>query len=271
MGWPIFEIYLRVFTEGNGDITQYIDDLNRASMQSMMSSLLIFPLGILFWMMFETASLRRYMKGEGFRLRVGSDEWRVMVHGLIWFGLLIAAYIGLFIMLLVPIGLGAIGGRDTAAIGAVAGLVLMLAYMLACLWAGIRLSPAAALTVRDGQVRFFEAWRVTEGRAGTLLGTWLVVGLAMFVVILAGYGVMAAMGLAQLAPLFQALQDGSAMDEDIRAAFTSPGFWVPLSLIFLLLTGVQAIGQHIFGGPAALAAKTDPDWVGQPRVSDTFS
>ena len=52
---------------------------------------------------------------------------------------------------------------------------------------------------------------------------------------------------------------------------TAPGFWLPLSLIFLLLVGVQAVAQHIFGGPAALAAKTDPDWVGQPGVSDTFS
>jgi hypothetical protein len=34
---------------------------------------------------------------------------------------------------------------------------------------------------------------------------------------------------------------------------------------------LQAVAQHIFGGPAALAAKTDPNWVGQPAVSDTFS
>lgn len=52
---------------------------------------------------------------------------------------------------------------------------------------------------------------------------------------------------------------------------TAPGFWVPVALIFLLLVGVQAVAQHIFGGPAALAAKTDPDWAGQPGVSDTFS
>lgn len=271
MSWPIYEIYLRVFTEGDGDITQYTADINRASMQSMMSSVLIFPLGILVWMVFETASLRRYMRGDGFRLRIGADEWRVLVVGLIWFGLLIAAYIGLFIVVLVPIGLGAIGGGDTAAIGAVIGLVLMLVYMLACLWAGIRFSPAAALTVRDGQIRFFEAWRVTRGRAWALFGAWLVIGLAMMVVILVAYAVMAALGFAQLAPLFPALQDGSATGEDIRAIVTAPGFWLPLSLIFLLLVGVQAVAQHIFGGPAALAAKTDPDWVGQPGVSDTFS
>ncbi|MEQ9434487.1 hypothetical protein [Hyphomonas sp.] len=271
MSWPIYEVYLRVFTEDDGDITQYTADINRASMRSMMSSVLIFPLGILFWMVFETASLRRYMRGDGFRLRVGADEWRVLVVGLIWFGLLIAAYIGLFIVILVPMGLGAIGGRDSAAVGAVVGLVLMLVYMLACLWAGIRLSPAAALTVRDGQIRFFEAWRVTRGRAGVLFGAWLVIGLAMMVVILIAYSIMAVVGFAQLGPLFQALQDGSATSADIRAVVTSPGFWGPLGLIFLLLVGVQAIAQHIFGGPAALAARTDPNWVGQPRVSDTFS
>lgn len=271
MSWPVYEVYLRVFTEGDGDIAQYTADINRASMRSMMFSFLMLPLGILFWMVFETASLRRYMRGDGFRLRVGADEWRVLVVGLIWFGLLIAAYIGLFIVLLVPMGLGAVAGRDAAAIGAIIGVVFMLVYTLACLWAGIRLSPAAAMTVRDGQIRFFEAWRVTRGRAWTLFGAWLVVGLAISLVIILAYGVMAAVGFSQLAPLFPALEDGSATGEEIRAIVTSPGFWVPLALIFLLFTSLQAVAQHIFGGPAALAAKTDPNWVGQPAVSDTFS
>lgn len=68
-------------------------------MQSIMSSVLIFLLGIQLWMVFETASLRRYMRADGFRLRVGAEEWRVLVVGLIWFGLLIAAYIGLILVL----------------------------------------------------------------------------------------------------------------------------------------------------------------------------
>tara|TARA_R110002049_G_scaffold213076_2_gene384429 strand:- start:656 stop:1165 length:510 start_codon:yes stop_codon:yes gene_type:complete len=168
-------------------------------------------------------------------------------------------------------GLGAIGGRDTAAIGAIIGVVLMLVYMLVCLWAGIRLSPAAALTVRDGQIRFFEAWRVTKGRAGTIFGAWLITGIAMSVVLMVAYGLIAVVAFAQLAPLFPALEEGSASGADIRAIVTAPGFWVPLALVFCLLVGLQAVVQHIFGGPAALAAKTDPNWVGQPAVSDTFN
>ena len=250
VSWPVYEVYLRVFTEGDGDIAQYTAEINRASMRSMMFSFLLLPLGLLFWMVFETASLRRYM---------------------IWFGLLIAAYIGLFIVLLVPMGLGAIGGRDTAAIGAIIGVVLMLVYMLVCLWAGIRLSPAAALTVRDGQIRFFEAWRVTKGRAGTIFGAWLITGIAMSVVLMVAYGLIAVVAFAQLAPLFPALEEGSASGADIRAIVTAPGFWVPLALVFYLLVGLQAVVQHIFGGPAALAARTDPNWVGQPAVSDTFN
>lgn len=271
VSWPVYEIYLRVFTEGDGDIAQYTAEINRASMRSMMFSFLLLPLGLLFWMVFETASLRRYMRADGFRLRVGPDEWRILVVGLIWFGLLIAAYIGLFIVLLVPMGLGAIGGRDTAAIGAIIGVVLMLVYMLVCLWAGIRLSPAAALTVRDGQIRFFEAWRVTKGRAGTIFGAWLITGIAMSVVLMVAYGLIAVVAFAQLAPLFPALEEGSASGADIRAIVTAPGFWVPLALVFFLLVGLQAVVQHIFGGPAALAAKTDPNWVGRPAVSDTFN
>ena len=36
------------------------------------------------WAMFETASQRRYVRGEGFSLGFGADEARMMVVGLLW-------------------------------------------------------------------------------------------------------------------------------------------------------------------------------------------
>jgi hypothetical protein len=270
VNWPVYELYLRMFAEG-GDIETYAQELNQASMRSGLISILMFPLGILVWMVFETASLRRYMRADKFRLRVGADEWRVLVVGLIWFGLLIAAYIGLFVVILVPVALGAIGGTKGLVIGAVIGGLMMLFYFFACVWVAMRLSPAAALTVRDSQIRFFEAWRVTKGRVGTLLGAWFVMAILVFVVVIVAYGAIFGVGMAQFAPIMPALEDGSASHEDILALVTAPAFWVPLVLLFTALLAVQGAMQHIFGGPAALAAKTDPNWVGQPGITETFN
>ena len=58
--WPLYEIYIRMFTEGGGDIDPYIDDINRASATTTLGALLVMPFGLLLWLMFEAASQRYF-------------------------------------------------------------------------------------------------------------------------------------------------------------------------------------------------------------------
>ncbi|MEX1251437.1 MAG: hypothetical protein WEA77_09615 [Hyphomonas sp.] len=115
---PVYEIYLRAFAENDGDITAYADELNAVSLQSNLGSLLMLPVSLAIWVMFEGASQRRYIRAEGFRLRISADEGRLALVGLIWGALLIGGYFALALGAIIP---GVIAG---ATAGVAAGVIV---------------------------------------------------------------------------------------------------------------------------------------------------
>lgn len=261
----VYAIYIRMMIEG-GDITAYTDELNRASMQANLGSLLMLPVALLFWVVFEAASQRRYMRGDGFRLRIGADEGRLAVIALLWCVLFAGFYIGLVIAMLVPLGIGLLTG--VAAVAVILTVGCLLGALAAMLWVTARLSPAAALTIRDRQIRVFEAWAVTRGKGGQLFVAYLVLLVAIGLVQMVGYGLLFLFGYLMIAPQ---IDGGSLSAEAALAVMASPGFWGPMmaaSFGMLMIVGAAA---HIFGGPAALAARTDPGWAGEEGVAGAFS
>lgn len=259
--WPIYEIYLRMITD-SGDMDSHMEDLNSVSPMTSLRGLLVMPLGILAWMVFEGANQRRYMRGDGFRLRIGADEGRLLVVGLIWFAFFIAIYIGFAISIIIPIATAMTLGADGAWISALLGFAIILGYFLLVLWLAARFSAAAALTVRDRQIRFFESWRITKGKGWTILGAWIVLMLIMLFVYALLYVVAAALGWGLISAQVPGFNDGSHDQSEIVAAVASPAFLAPmLGMIFVFML-VQAVFQHVFSGPAALAARTDPAWSG---------
>ncbi|MBY9066804.1 hypothetical protein K1X12_07820 [Hyphomonas sp. WL0036] len=262
--WPVYEIYIRAFTEGEGDISLYMDELAAVSMRSNLMGILMLPVSALVWAMFEAASQRRYMRSARFRLTVGADEGRLLVVALIWVAFVIAAYFAFAIGVLIP---AVIGGVVFGAAGAVIfGIVAAIAALGTLLWLVARFSPAAALTVRDRHIRFFEAWNVTRGKGWTLFGCYLLMIVISLVSVLIFYGVLFAAGIAVLGQL-----DGTAPEEMTRALVT-PQIIVPAALAGFVAICFQAALMHIFGGPAALAAKRDPAWAGEGGgVVDAFS
>lgn len=259
-----YAIYLQVFTEGGGDITPYIDEINAASMRANLGSLVLMPVALLAWAVFEGASQRRYIRGEGFRLRISADEGRLAVVALIWVALLIAGYIGLVIVVLVPLGIGALIGG--IAIGGVLAVLFTLAGLIGMIWLFARLSPASALTIRDGQIRFFEAWRVTRPCSGGLFASYLLMILIISVINIVVIGLLLVLGLAILSPVLSGVVESDA----VLAAMSQPGFWIPMVLGGLVLTAIAGVFTHAFAGPAALAAKTDPDWSGVSGPAGAF-
>ncbi|MCA8902248.1 MAG: hypothetical protein KDA53_13485 [Hyphomonas sp.] len=267
--WPLYQLYIEMFAIGGGDIEAYVDDLSRVSNQTTMRSFMIMPLGILAWVLFESASQRRYMRGEPFSLRFSADEGRVFVVGLIWFALAIGLYIGLIFVVLVPIFVGVAMGESGIGFALFLGGLFLLGYFLVFLWLAARLSAASALTIRDRDIRFFESWRVTRGKGWTIVGTWIVLGLIMMLIFLLLYLVMAGVGFGILSAMVPGLGDGSAMEGDIFPAISSPAFWGPLLAVAAVMFMVQAAFQHILGGPAALAALNDDAWTGN-KVATEF-
>ena len=247
--------------------------MEAAMMQHMGRVLLgyavLIPLGLAFWMIFEGANQRRYMRAEGFRLRLGGDEWRLLVVGLIWFVLLIGLYLGGIIAFIVPMAIAAATGTgEGAMIGGLLTFILALAYMIFALWLCARFSPAAALTVRDRSIRFGQAWRVTKGKAWTIVGSWIVLGLIMSVVFFVIYMIFVVAIVASLMPMMNGMEseDPSA----IFRAMLSPAVLIPGALLVVGMVFLQGCGMHIFSGPAALAARTDPEWADHPAIDDTF-
>lgn len=259
--WPVYEVYIRIFTEG-GDIESHARELEQASNSTMLQGLLLAPLGLFVWLMFEGANQRRYMRGEGFGLRIGADEGRIFVVGLMWIAFFIGAYIGLVFAILIPVFIGLAMGESGIALAILLGVLMFFGYMLLVLWLAARLSAAASLTVRDRRIRFFESWRITRGKGWTILGAWIVLLLIIMVAYVVLYLVAIALGFGLIAAQVPDFADGRIDDAAILAAVASPAFWVPMLLVGLVLFGVQAMFQHIFSGPAALAARTDPDWSG---------
>ncbi|MEZ5946864.1 MAG: hypothetical protein R3C13_08905 [Hyphomonas sp.] len=259
--WPIYEMYLRMITEG-GDIESHASEINRMSATVGFRGLWIMPLGILSWVVFEGANQRRYMRGDGFSLRLGADEGRLFIVGLIWFALFIGLYIGLIIAMFVPLLIGVALGQAGAMIGAIVMILSLFGFVAVALWIAARLSAAAALTVRDQEIRFFESWKVTKGKGWTIVGAWIVLFLIIMVVFVILYLIAAALGFGILGAQVPGLFEGNADEAAVSAAITSPAFWGPLLLVFFFVFLVQAAFQHIISGPAALAARTDDDWAG---------
>lgn len=237
--------------------------------QIMLGYLLSFVLGVLLWMVFEAANQRRHVRGEGFKLRFGADEGRLLVVGLIWVALVIALYIAAILLVMIPTALAALASGSNsgnAAVAVVIALIMGLLVFALGLWIAARFSAAAALTIRDQQIRFFESWRVTKGKTWTLIGAWLLLGLIAFLLISFLYIVFAGVAAATL---FSTLSAG-AEPELVLEAFSSPpaiaGFAVFIFLISMLSAGLG----HVFAGPAALAAKTDPSWAGRGGLAETF-
>ena len=271
--WPLYETYGRVFTEGEGNIAQYTDEIQSASMRANLASLLMIPIWLGMWAVFEAAQQRRFMRGEGFKLQFGADEGRLLLVGLIWGGMMFAAYIALIVMMIVPVIILAVIG--TSGSGAIIAVILVSLFALIGLggfiWLVAKMSAASALTIRDETLRFFESFRVTRGKTGVLFGTIALQFLVILIASLIFYGVLFALGYGAVGDIVADIRDGSATADDMLAVLRSPGFLGAFAVLGFVWLAIYAVLAHIFAGPPALAAKTDPTWVGQAGVTNVFS
>ncbi|MEQ8556674.1 MAG: hypothetical protein RIB03_00015 [Henriciella sp.] len=238
----------------------------------VMGNISMLVLGVLFWAVFEAAVQRRLVRDEGFSLQIGADEFRLMLIGLIWFGLAVTGQIVSIIFILVSTA-SLVYALDNPAGGAIAVLGCLALVSGIWIWIGVRLAPASAMTIRDGKIAFFDAWHATKGRFWPLFGAYVV--LAIFIAVLSyftfyvvGTSVAAAV-MENIARFERAVEAqnpfallSAILHFDILAPLIGGGvFWILMQGFFF----------YVWAGPAALAAKTDPRGGGVAQAPDVFA
>ena len=205
--------------------------------------------GILSWLVaiaMETAMHKNAFRGAdhgALPLRFGMDELKVLLVQLVVFVCVFGVYfLGILVfILLVGIAGAASGGSGAgAAFAAFLGLIAILALLVLMLVVAVRLAPAAAMTVRDGDIRIFEAWKLTKPYFWPMLGAYVVVGLIGYIVIYVVmiFTVVVAFGNAD----FVALMSGLSED-DPQAVFSAMGEQLKSPRVFIPLV----IGTMIYG------------------------
>jgi hypothetical protein len=215
------------------------------------------------WAVFETASQRRYVRGEGFSLGFGPDEVRMMIVGLLWalmtvliwilpFGLIFGGIWAAFEGAAEGLNDEEIGQRIVAPTFGAMGLFLLLTPLY--IFVATRLAPCFALTVRAREVRFLDAWNVSRGRFWPILGAYVILSICGSLV------AQVISGIAQigLMPAMMIVVERAESGSDIMELLMTPEVLVPLSIYGFVLMFVQGLLQHTVGGPAAFAVRHDP-------------
>lgn len=234
--------------------------------------------GWVVWAMFETASQRRYIFGAKFSLGFGGDEVRMMVVGLLWalMSLVIFAIPGVLMFgafgALLQMDLNGPMDDQAAArfLGSFfAGFGLMFLFSLLYIFIATRLAPCFGLTVKEKEIRFFDAWRVSRGRFWPILGAYVIIVVVVSVL----SQIISAIAQMLMMPFLMNLPvSGGASAEEMAAVFLSPLFIAPMAIIYFALLFVQGLTQHFVGAPAALAARHDPrNDLGDAERVDIFS
>jgi len=222
-----------------------------------------------FWAMMESAVLRRYVREEGFNIGWGADEWRMLAVGLIWMVAFIVAYLAFVLATVVLIApLGAVSDGGVALLG-LWMFVVVFALLFVWLFFAVKLSPAGAMTIRDQKVTFFGAWGASKGRFWPMLGAFIVLGLILYVAIIVLYMIGAFTVFGALMSGVD-LNSGEADPDQVMAAFTSPGVWIPIAVMYFAVLVYQGFWQYAWAGIPSLVATTDPRTGGMHDAAESF-
>jgi hypothetical protein len=198
-------------------------------------------------------------------LRFGMDEVRVIGLFVV---LIVAFYVGAIaagIVILLFAGLlGAAGGLLA---GGAIGAIGFIALTCAAIWAGVRLSLAAPLTILRDRFVLGESWRLTKGRFWTLFGGYFLIWLIMLVLILvAGFMVVGSYwaDLAQSGFTPEGMQQAAQRQFERQQA---PDLMIVLGWALNGLIG--GLGIALFGGATATATRELA--VDREAIADTFA
>lgn len=198
----VYAIFGRGFIAGYAELLQSTYDVEQSNdpeaamalfgvMGRWFSSMILMMLAG--WAIFasaETAYHKNALHGidHGFiPLRFGVQELSVMLVQLVVYICVMGAYMAGGLALILVVLLGAAFSGISEILGAILagllGIVGFVVWIAALFLVSVRLAPAAAMTVRDGEIRIFQAWSLTKPYFWPMLGSFLIVFLVGYVLI----------------------------------------------------------------------------------------
>lgn len=256
LNWQAFVDYMNWITSIGATTAQSPDSPpDFTAMMPPQSVMNLGPAYILFLLVYyillasyEAACLRWMIRGEApglFGLSLGADTWRVYFTYWIWFVLCNAAAFVVAIILVASVGGVALSAQaDPSALGPGVGIAILVGFLvlLAWLYLAVRFAPAAATSIARKRFAFFDAWTVTKGRFWALLGSFVLLFLMFFVLIIAleiGLGVvMASMAMSQIG------QTEPQTAEEAFRAFANPQ-WMALVGVFIAVITIASFVFYI--------------------------
>ncbi|HBJ93108.1 hypothetical protein [Ponticaulis sp.] len=257
-GLQLYSYYqaLDAVAEGEFRATQPFTNLWR--------QILPLPFFVAILAMFEASALRWYIRREGFSLRFGKDEFRLLGVFLCWGGILILLSVagGLFLMIF---GNTIISNMSrSVAANLIITSLLALPFISLAIYVAISFMTSSALTIRENKVLFISSKRIVSGKFWRLLAAALVVTLPFYAldVIVDFFVVPLFLQLANAPPQDWALYDPTNSFQTflITTVFTVGVVVLTAPILQLIMLGITS-----------KAVLTDPDWVGQTyTVAETF-
>jgi hypothetical protein len=255
----VFSAYVSVIQSSVGGATAdaaQAEALVRALMPILPLLLLLQFASYLLLAALEAAVHRWLVRNEAggglLGLTLGADTWRVYLTYWLWLVVGIALYLGFVLAVLLFIGIGAaIGGGSQQSMAA--GLFIFVGIVAACvpiIFVALRLAPAAATSIGRKRFAFFDAWRVTEGRALSMLGAYLIL-FALFLVAYLAFAIV--ISIIVVGPLVGTMAGGAAPDPQlVMTQIFSPPILAALgvsglaytAVVFMLLLAMMGINAR---------------------------
>lgn len=212
----------------------------------------------------------------GFPIRFGAIELKVIVVQIVvyicWMIAIFIGYFGFFLVVMVLMLIAMAFGAIAEVLGLILGAILMIAAILAFFYfmAYIlaRLSPAAALTVHDDDIRFPEAWKLTKPIGKTMAISYLLVTFigTLFISLLVGIlGYILITSGEFVQTLSSAGNDVSQVAEAFREHLSTGKSKFLIACIILVFSIVYPIMWIVWAGIPNLAVKM------YYNTDDTFS
>lgn len=213
----------------------------------------------IFYPMMVAGALRYIVNGDAprapFYLRFWGDELRVILAAIVLIVIFPLAYI---VGILGVLAIGFAAMAISQVVGGILIFILMLAFMIALIWFGLRMSVVFPAVIGARSVGVAESWSLTKGNAWRLFFYWLLTG-AVFMAFVVIYAFIAVSGYFSLLVemITVAANDPEAAAEIEQRILeqqmamwdkSSPGFWLYIGGTYLYTIISTALWAVFSGG-----------------------
>lgn len=199
---------------------------------------------------FEAACLRWLVRGESggglMGLKAGADTWRVFAIYWLWALLSIAIMLGVAVLYIGLQAIGSIGGAAQVAAMIFGGLA-PLGVLALWIFLAVRLAPAAAASIAQQRFVFFGAWRVTRGHFWALLGSFVIIMVGYFVIVLIVGQIIQIPIERAMAPVMREMMSGgdaSGLARQMTEVMQTPTF-LAFGSLYLIVTAAIACVYYV--------------------------